>query len=126
MSVDTVDKLRIKRNDLQPYYYFTAKDQAGAVIDLAGATIRCTMRLWDPDTGIYASGKKIDRQTAGINVTDAAAGEGEYQWQAGETDTSGIYRIEFEVTPGSGGKFTIPNPKYGEAEVVIHDDLDAT
>lgn len=120
-----VEKLYLKRNDLQPYYLFQVKDSLDAVVDITGATIRCTMVLYDPATGLLST-IKINRQTAGINLTDAANGKGEYQWQSGDTDTIGTYRIEFEVTPASGGKFTVPNPRYGQGIVIINADLDST
>jgi hypothetical protein len=66
---------------------------------------------------------KLDRQSAGINITDAAGGEFEYRWQAGDTDTVGRHEIEFEITPASGGKFTVPASE--RAYVIIRDSLDA-
>lgn len=117
----TVKALYLKVNDLQPYYYAQVKDSNGSVVSLAGATIRCTMRL------INSSTLKINRQTTGINVTDAANGMFEYRWQVGDTDTIGKYYIEFEISPVAGGKFTVPsgvnNLKHAEVNVV--DSLDA-
>lgn len=112
------DYFSIKRNDLQPYYYGKALSVTGTAIDLTGATIRCTM--YEADAGTL----KINRQTTGVTITSAASGLFHYQWQSGDTDTTGTYLIEFEVTPQSGGKFTLPydNKNY----VVITGDLDAT
>jgi hypothetical protein len=105
-----IKPLRLKQHDLQPYYRFSVSG-----VNLTGATIVCTM--------IDAGGsKKINRQSAGIVVTDAVAGEAEYRWQAGDTDTIGTYRIEFEITPQSGGKFTVPNDE--PAVVFVGSDLD--
>ncbi len=112
-----VGVLEIKKNDLQPYYYAQVKDSDSAVVGISGATIRCTMKA--------AGGAiKIDRQTAGINITDATNGKFEYQWQSGDTDTVGKYYIEFEITPSSGGKFTLP--PNNDAIVMIFDSLDTT
>jgi hypothetical protein len=108
---------KLKKDDLQPYYYAQAKDRAGNVIDLTGATIRCTMKLAG-STGT----PKIDRRTTGIVVTDAVNGEFELQWQQGDTDTVGKYLIEFEIVPQSGGKFTLPPDN--SAEVLIIASLD--
>ena len=119
MSIET---LFIKKNDLQPYYYSTAmtKDSSGTtVINLSGATIYCTMKSSDGTV-------KINRQTTGISITDAAAGEFEYRWQSGDTDTVGVYNIEFEINPASGGKFTIPADPADKAIVNIRDSLDTT
>lgn len=111
------DELNIKQYDLQPYYYVTAQDSAGAAINLTGASIVCTMK--NRRTGAVA----IDRQSAGINITTPASGQFEYRWQSGETDVAGEYYIEFEITPTSGGKFTLPARSI-EAIVMIEPSLD--
>jgi len=116
MSIKT---LFLKKNDLQPYYYAQAKDSDGNAISLSGATIYCTMKS-------LAGTVKIDRQTTGISITDAAEGEFEYRWQSGDTDTTGPYTIEFEINPSSGGKFTIPADPADKAIVSIRASLDAT
>jgi hypothetical protein len=110
-----IKPLTITKNDFQPYYYFKAQDSTGAVIDLTGATIYCTMK--------HSSGTvKINRQTAGIVITNASAGEGEYHWQPGDTDMTGSYYIEIEINPLSGGKFTLPENE--KAQIVVKDSLD--
>lgn len=115
-----IETLPVKQNDLQPYYYAQVTDGSGAVVDITGATIYCTMK--DARTGVL----KINRQTAGINVSDAANGKFEYRWVSGDTDTVGKYYIEFEINPGSGGKFTIPADPETRAEVYIVQSLDAS
>ena len=95
--------LLIKKNDLQPHYPEQVKDSAGTVVNLTGATIYCTMKNIVDDGTL-----KINRQTTGINISDAVQGKFEYQWQTGNTDTAGKYYIEFEINPASGGKFTVP------------------
>lgn len=89
-----VKKMIIKRHDRQPYYRFSVP------VDLAGATILATMIA--ASTGV----PKFTRQACVI--TDAAAGEAEYRWADGDTDTAGRYLIEFEVSPSAAGKFTVP------------------
>jgi len=115
----SIKALYLKKNDLQPYYYAQVKDSDAAVVDITSATIYCTMKL-------IGGAIKINRQTAGINVSDAANGKFEYKWQAGDTDTAGRYQIEFEVNPTSGGKFTIPADPDDKAEVRIKGSLDAS
>jgi hypothetical protein len=102
-------KLQLKVSDLQPYYYGQVVNSLGLPVIITGATIYCTMK--DAKTGTV----KINRQTAGIFITDGANGQFEYRWQAGNTDTIGKYNIEFEVNPGAGGKYTVP---VGEEAVV--------
>src|SRR3990172_1642643 len=99
------DTLYMKRNDLQPYYYARAIESTGAAIDLTGATI--TFMMKNSDTGVI----KINPTTTGVTVTAASSGLLHYQWASGNTNTTGTYAIEFEVTPAAGGKFTLPIEK---------------
>lgn len=110
------DIFHIKKNDLQPYYRVKVVDSEGNAVSLSGASVLCTMK----DTG--AGTLKIDRQSGGVAVTDEGAGEFEYRWQAGDTDTAGRFLIEFEVVPLSGGKFTVPQKE--PAVVIVRDSLD--
>lgn len=106
----------IKVNDLQPYYKVKVVDSDGNPVPLPGASIVCTMLARG------GSSPKIDRQSTGINVTDEDGGEFEYQWQNGDTDTVGLYDIEFEITPQSGGKFTIPVKDEAKVAIVASRD----
>lgn len=109
---------KLTKNDLQPYYSVTVKNADGTAVNLTGAAIVCTMKP------VGGSTPKINRQNAGIAITDAVNGQFEYRWQTGDTDTAGAYNIEFEITPQTGGKFTLPNPGEGPAQVEIVDSLD--
>ena len=113
-----IKKVDLTKNDLAPIYSVVHEDTEGNAQDITGATIVCSMKNLDDGT------LKIDRQSIGITITDAEAGAFNYEWQTGETDTVGKYQIEFEITPLSGGKFTIPNPTQGRALVIIHESLD--
>jgi hypothetical protein len=113
----SVAKLELKRDDLQPIFYVSHVDRNDDPVNLTGATIRCTMK---DEEGT----KKINRQTAGITITDGAKGEFQYQWQSGDTDTPGLYYIEFEIEPATGGKFTIPSNSFETAQITIHESLD--
>ncbi len=53
-------------------------------------------------------------------VTDAVDGRVTYLWQAGDTDTSGTYNIEFEIEWGTEIQ-TVPNDSYITIKIV--DDL---
>lgn len=116
-----IETLFLTQFDLQPEYKVTVTDSTGGAIDLTGAEIRTTMRLSRSTT------IKIDRSTV-INLSSASGGKFEYQWQSSDSDTTGIYDIEFEITPASGGKFTVPNrtPTEGVAKVRILAGLDST
>jgi hypothetical protein len=44
-----------------------------------------------------------------MTVIDSPAGIVTYDWQTGDTDVSGVYYAEFEVTYGDGSVETFPN-----------------
>jgi len=115
-----IEEFYIKKNDLQPDYHAQIKDGDGMVVEITGATIRCTMQ--NARTGAL----KIDRQDTGINISDGINGKFEYQWQSGDTDTPGKYYIEFEITPTAGGKFTVPASYEDRAVVIVLESLDAS
>lgn len=114
--------LNLIQHDLQPYYYMLVKDTNNAAIDLTGATIYCTMK------NIASDSLKINRQTTGIAIANQTTnkGEFEYRWQSGDTNTIGVYLIEFEINPASGGKFTLPTDLQGIAKISIRADADNT
>lgn len=115
-----INTLYLNQHDLQPYYYVTVTDSTGGAVNITGATIRITMRPED------STALKINRSTVGITISDATAGRFQYAWQAADTDTIGIFDVEFEITPASGGKFTIPSRNQGVAHISIVADLDST
>ncbi len=115
--------LEIKKNDLQPWFRFAAVDNAGNSIDLTGATFATTMR--NEITGEL----KINRRTTGIAFTDtgesANSGKGHFEWISADTNVPGNYEFEIEVSPSSGGKFTLWKDQYGNPwKVSIIGDVD--
>ncbi|MEE8574270.1 MAG: hypothetical protein V3T30_02560 [Thermodesulfobacteriota bacterium] len=105
--------LRLTRNDFQPSYYGTIVDSAGTPIDLTGASLVFTMVKRGETT------PKVSRAT--VTVTDPLNAEWQYDWQGTDTDSRGVYDVEVEVTPATGGKFTV-----GMGRVIIRSDLDET
>jgi len=110
----------ITQHDLQPYYPVQVKSTSNSPVDLTDSTIRCIMKV-QKGTSII-----INRESTGVYVSDAINGKFEYKWLQGQTGTTGQFYIEFEVTPLSGGKFTVPNFRYGRAEVHVVSGLDNT
>lgn len=107
-----IETFHITKGDLSPPYRFKVVDSYNRPVGLAGATIYCTM--------ISGGGVvKINNSTTGISITDEAAGEGEYQWQAGDTEVAGFFQIEFKVKLSGDGTFTVPREADGEAYVLI-------
>ena len=74
-------------------------DPNGAVVPLAGATVRFAMGV-QPGAPLIA---------AAATVIDAANGIVEYQWVAGDTATAGTFLGEFEVTFADSNIETFPN-----------------
>lgn len=111
-----IETLHITRGDSAPPYRFKVVNSYNRPVVLTGATIYCTM--------ISGSGAvKINHSNVGTSVIDALAGEGEYQWQAGDTEDAGVFQIEFEVNLPTGEIFTVPRAADGEAHVLISHPL---
>ncbi len=102
--------MQIKRNDLEPALRATLKDADGPV-NLTGLTVRFLMR--DTDGVLKASGV--------CTLVDAANGVVSYAWQSGDTDTTGDFTAEFEVTVSVGRTRTFPNGGY--VHITIVEDL---
>ena len=95
--------VNVKRNDLQPYIYIEALESTGTAISLpASSSILFSMRDY------ITNSLTLSRVSTGVTVTAATTGFFQYQWQSGETNTTGSFYGEFEITPASGGKFTLP------------------
>jgi Rib/alpha/Esp surface antigen-like repeat protein len=93
----------IKQNDTRPYLDAQLANTDGTPIDLTGCTVRFFM--------VSTSGgqPKINAQCA---ITDAVNGKVRYYWQAGDTESFGDYKAEFEITFPDGSKQTVPNDGY--------------
>lgn len=104
----------MKRHDTLPVLSGTITDANGAV-SLASATeIRIIMT--DSSGAI-----KVD-STGGVADADQVTNKGlfTYPWIAADTDTSGDYKLEVQIT-FPAGKQTFPNPGYSIVRIV--DDL---
>jgi hypothetical protein len=99
----------IKRNDTAPAITATLTDSAGTAVSLTGATVRFHMRP-NLDTTM-----KVD---AAATVDDAAAGEVSYSWQTGDTDTTGYFQAEWEVTFSDLTIRTFPTTNYTIVRIV--------
>ncbi len=101
----------IKRNDTERVIQTTLTFNEGAV-DLTGATVKFIMRK--KSLGPNAEPKVESAAT----VESAVDGVVRYQWVPGDTDTTGVYNAEWEVTwPGSKTD-TYPNNDYNIVNVV--------
>lgn len=108
----------VKRHDFGQTILFTFKDADGEAMDLTGYTSAKAFM-----TRMAASSPTINGES--FTVITAATGECSYTWQDGDTDTSGEYKLEFEVElPGK--RVTYPT-KQANGEfyliVLVQDDL---
>lgn len=94
----------IRKGDRLPALTATLTDSAGTAYDLTADTVLLNMTL------IGGSTRKIDN--ASVTVVSAAAGTLSYAWGASDTNTTGLYYAEFEVTSSGNLVRTFPNPDF--------------
>ena len=70
---------------------------------------------------IRQKGQQAVKLKRAITITDAAGGEGEFDWQTGDTDTVGDFEYEFEILWNNGDIQTVP--AFGYLELSIIDDI---
>ena len=90
----------MKHNDTSPAIQIDAKDAAGVAKNITGATIKFHMR---------AKGASVAKVDAAGSIVAGASGVMKYQWITGDTDTTGTFEGEFEVTYTDSTIETFPN-----------------
>ena len=86
----------LKQNDTSPAIEYTLSP----LTNLSGASV--VFNMTDSD-GVV----KVNRQAAVVD--DAVNGVVQYLWDAADTDTSGLFLAEFEVTFADATVETFPN-----------------
>lgn len=89
----------IKQNDTSPSILATLKDASSVPVNITAATVRLHMKSLDGSL-------KVD---SNMTVINAAGGLVRYDWLAGDTDTVGTYKVEFQVTYTDSSIETFPN-----------------
>lgn len=89
----------VKQNDTSPTISVVLKGANGSPIDLTGATV------------VFKMGKSsgLLKVNETLVLSSPSSGRVTYDWAEGDTDTSGTYFGEFEVTYYNGKKETFPN-----------------
>lgn len=95
------------QNDTSPAITATLTAD-GTAVDLSGATVKFQMTNRANETKVNAS----------ATVTDATAGTVSYQWQTGDTDTTGWFRGRWEVTFSDGTIRSFPAPGTTQIHIV--------
>jgi hypothetical protein len=93
----------IKRGDTSPAIRYVLKP---ATVVLTGATVQFQMRPKRP----RGAAAVID--AAAVVVTATGTPTLEYAWQAGETDSAGLFDAEFKVTYADNEVETFPNDDF--------------
>lgn len=104
----------IKRNDTAPVIEEILK-LGNVAINLTTAT-HVRFHLVFADTGVT----KVNAEA--VVVGPLTNGDVKYQWVAGDTDTSGVFKREWEITFADGTVMTVPNDEDGYL-VIVTDDL---
>ena len=104
----------IKQNDTLPKLIANLKNSDGTAINLTGATILHKMKNINNGGGFKVN--------AVVTITAATLGTVQYDWIAADTDTSGEFNSEFEITFSGGAVQTVPT--IGQISIKVHDDLD--
>jgi baseplate upper protein BppU len=98
----------LMEGDLLPALQFTVQNDDGTPVDLTGASAVQFLMATLP-TDFTDSVHVIN--SAGIFV-NRPAGIVQYTWQGTDTATRGRYAGVFEITDGTGKKFSVPNDDY--------------
>jgi hypothetical protein len=106
----------LKRHDTNLFARALLTDEHGAVLSLAGATVRYTLQH------VRLRTLKVNRALASLADQAVSPGEVYYEWLTADVDTSGTYREEWEVTYSTLEVETFPAGS--EQFVRILDDLD--
>lgn len=83
----------IVRNDVSFDQPFIARDANGDAINLTDSTVLFKMAL---------RGSTINKISTACTVTSASQGRCKYTFTGTDTDTSGFYNAELQITFGSG------------------------
>lgn len=103
----------LKRRDTAPAFEATLTDAAGDVVSLVGASV--LFKLKNTSDGVV-------KVNAAATITDANAGEVEYQQSASDVDIAGRFLVEWEVTYADARVQTFPTISYNI--LIVHADLD--
>jgi hypothetical protein len=103
----------IKQNDTRPELDVFLRDDKDRSINVTGATVKFNMRN---------SADNVVKVNAGsVTTVSSTSGRVKYSFTTADTDTSGNFEGEFQVTFVGGQVETFPNDSY--IKVIITDDV---
>lgn len=99
----------ITQGDTGPSIVATLVDEAGVVVDLTGVVgTDVRFHMIDPSSAT----EKVDNNSNTSVLSPPTDGKVQYDWQAADTDTAGLFDGEFQVTFPGGQIITFPNYRY--------------
>ncbi len=103
------DPFVLKQNDTLSILVRTLYNADGTVIDLTGAAVKFLMRK---------RGNASPKVNAAAVINDAPGGIVQYVWVAADTDVTGEYDAEWQVTFAGGTIITVPNDSHMRVTVM--------
>jgi hypothetical protein len=103
-----MSKFFLKTHDTGKPVVASLKNSDGTAVNLTGCTVKVIVSAGVGVTAI------VNRA---VTVTDATGGIVTYTPIAADVATAGSYLAEWEVTTGSGGVFTVPDPGYDAFQI---------
>ena len=103
----------IKQNDTRPELDVFLRDDKDRTINVTGAPVKFNMR--------NASDNVVKDSLGSVTTVSSTAGRVKYSFSSADTDTSGNFDGEFQVTFVGGQVETFPNDGY--IKVIITDDV---
>ena len=103
----------IKQNDTRHELDVFLRDDKDRTINVTGATVKFNMR--------NASDNTVKINLGSVTTVSSTAGRVKYSFSSSDTDTSGNFDGEFQVTFVGGQVETFPNDGY--IKVIITDDV---
>ena len=112
------DTFHIKQNDTSPAieYQLQYEDSDGVLQnrDITGYQ-SVEFHLVDANGSV----KVNDDDAGNVSVTEAVTGKVKYDWQTGDTDTSGFFEAEWQVTYSDGTIESFPNDDAGAPVEIV-------
>ena len=96
--------------DLRPVIIATLKREDGTIVDLSGCSVKFNMNKDEVN---------LINKTATI-LSPPTDGKVQYNWEAGDTDVTGLCYGEFEVTFADTKKQSFPSE--GDFEIVFREE----
>lgn len=97
-------EFKIKRHDREPSIRVNVKNVDGSAFNLTGYT--------SPRFIMRSPGATLPKVDQPAVLEDAAAGVVRYDWATDDTDTTGTFEAEVEITTPGGKKQTFPTDGY--------------